>query len=277
MIAPEAGLSMSRQCTLLGVARSSLYYRPRPESAEELELLSRLDRIFTDHPVYGSRRLQVALLREGISVGRRRVRRLMKKLGLWAVRPKRNTSKRHPEHKVYPYLLRGKTIDQPNQVWAADVTYIPMQQGVLYLVAIIDWATRRVLSWRLSNTLTAGFCVEALSEALARFGKPGIFNTDQGAQFTSDEFTTMLRDHGIEISMDGRGRCHDNIFVERLWWTVKHEWVYLRPATNGIEQKRSLAEFFDWYNLRRPHQALSWRTPDEAYLGQSMAATALAA
>src|SRR5947207_13594796 len=139
----------------------------------------------------------------------------MKKLGLWAVRPKRNTSKRHPEHKVYPYLLRGKTIDQPNQVWAADLTYIPMQQGFLYLVAIIDWSTRRVLSWRLSNTLTAGFCVEALSEALARFGKPGIFNTDQGAQFTSDEFTQMLRDHGIEISMDGRGRCHDNIFVER--------------------------------------------------------------
>ena len=179
MIAPEAGLSVIRQCALLGIARSSFYYRPRPESAEELELLKRLDRIFTDHPVYGSRRLQVALLREGISVGRRRVRRLMKKLGLWAVRPKRNTSKRHPEHKVYPYLLRGKTIDQPNQVWAADVTYIPMQQGFLYLVAIIDWATRRVLSWRLSNTLTAGFCVEALSEALARFGKPGIFNTDQ--------------------------------------------------------------------------------------------------
>ena len=179
MIAPEAGLSISRQCTLLGVARSSFYYRPRPESAEELELLKRLDRIFTNHPVYGSRRLQVALSREGVSVGRRRVRRLMKKLGLWAVRPKRNTSKRHPEHKVYPYLLRGKTIDQPNQVWAADVTYIPMQQGFLYLVAIIDWATRRVLSWRLSNTLTAGFCVEALSEALARFGKPGIFNTDQ--------------------------------------------------------------------------------------------------
>jgi putative transposase len=152
-----------------------------------------------------------------------------------------------------------------------------MQQGFLYLVAIIDWATRRVLSWRLSNTLTAGFCVEALSEALGRFGKPGIFNTDQGAQFTSDEFTKMLRDHRIEISMDGRGRCHDNIFVERLWWTVKHEWVYLRPATNGVEQKRSLGEFFDWYNLRRPHQALGWRTPDEAYFGQSTAATPLAA
>jgi putative transposase len=159
-------------------------------------------------------------------------------------------------------------------VWAADVTYIPMQQGFLYLVAIIDWATRRVLSWRLSNTLAAGFCVEALSEALARFGKPGTFNTDQGAQFTSDEFTKVLRDHRIEISMDGRGRCHDNIFVERLWWTVKHEWVYLRPAANGIEQKRSLAEFFDWYNLQRPHQALGWRTPDEAYLGEPTAAQA---
>ena len=179
MITPEAGLSVSRQCTLLGVVRSSFYYRPRLESAEELELLERLDRIFTDHPVYGSRRLQVALLREGVSIGRRRIRRLMRKLGLWAVRPKRNTNQRHPEHKVYPYLLRGKTIDQPNQVWAADITYIPMRQGFLYLIAIIDWATRRVLSWRLSNTLTAGFCVAALGEALARFGKPENFNTDQ--------------------------------------------------------------------------------------------------
>ena len=152
-----------------------------------------------------------------------------------------------------------------------------MQQGFLYLVAIIDWATRRVLSWRLSNPLTAGFCVEALSEALAQFGNPGVFNTDQGAQFTSDEFTKVPRDHGIEISMDGRGRCHDNIFVERLWWTVKHEWVYRRPAANGIEQKRSLAGFFDWYNLWRPHQALGWRTPDEAYLGRSPAVTAEAA
>ena len=277
MIAPTAGLSVSRQCSLFGIARSSFYYRPRRESAEELDLLHRLDRIFTDHPVYGSRRLQVALQREGVPVGRRRIRRLMRKLGLWAVRPKRNTSKRHPEHKVYPYLLRGRTIDQPNQVWAADITYIAMQQGFLYLVAIIDWATRRVLSWRLSNTLTAGFCVEALSEALARFGKPDIFNTDQGAQFTSDEFTQMLLDHGIEISMDGRGRCHDNIFVERLWWTVKYEWVYLRPASNGFEQERSLGEFFDWYNRRRPHQALAWQTPDEAYFGKLVPAMAAAA
>ena len=220
MIAPKAALSVTRQCALLGIARSSFYYRPRPESAEELEILRRLDQIFTNHPVYGNRRLQVTLLREGISIGRRRVRQLMRKLGLWAVRPKRNASKRHPAHKIYPYLLRGKTIDQPNQS-------LPSRK--------------------------------------------------RGAQFTSDEFTQMLRDHGIEISMDGRGRCHDNIFVERLWWTVKHEWVYLRPAADCIEQKRSLGEFFDWYNLRRPHQALGWRTPDEAYLGQSSAATARAA
>jgi putative transposase len=282
MIAPNAALSVSRQCTLLGIARSSFYYQPRPSSAADLDLLNRLDRIFTEHPVYGSRRLQVMLLREGISVGRRRIRRLMRKLGLAAVRPKRNTSKPHPEHKIYPYLLRDRTIDQPNQVWSADITYIPMRRGFLYLVAIIDWSTRRVLSWRLSNTLTAGFCVEALGEALGRFGRPEVFNTDQGSQFTSafrhvrvprtkrqtsEAFTRVLLDHRIEISMDGRGRCHDNIFVERLWWTVKHEWVYLRPAANGLEQKRSLAEFFDWYNRQRPHQALGWQTPDEAYFG----------
>ena len=267
MIAPNAMLSVSRQCILLGIAPSSFSYQPRPTSAEELDLLNRLDRIFTEHPVYGSRRLQVALAREGISVGRRRIRRLMRKLGLCAIRPKRDTSKPHPEHKIYPYLLRDKTIDQPNQVWAADITYIPMRRGFLYLVAIIDWSTRRVLSWRLSNTLTAGFCVEALGEALARFGKPGIFNPDQGSQFTSEAFTRVLLDHRIEISMDGRGRCHDNIFVERLRRTVKHERVYLPPTANGLEQKRGLAEFFDWYNRRRPHQALGWRTPDEAYLG----------
>ena len=256
MIAPNAGLSVSRQCTLFGIARSSFYYQSRPTPAAELDLLNRLDRIFTDHPVYGSRRLQVALLREGISVGRRRVRRLMKKLGLWAVRPKRNTSKPHPEHKIYPYLLSGKTIDQPNQVWSADITYIPMRRGFLYLVAIIDWSTRRVLSWRLSNTLAAGFCVEALGEALARFSRPAIFNTDQASQFTSEVFTRVLLDHRIEISMDGRGRCHDNIFVERLWWTVKYEWVYLRPTSNGFEQERSLGEFFDWYNPASLHPSL---------------------
>src|SRR3979490_1831364 len=179
MIAPEAGLSVSRQCTLLGIARSSFYYRPRPESAEELDLLKRLDRIFTDDPAYGSRRLQVALSREGVPVGRRRIRRLMRKLGLWAVRPKRNTSKPNPAHKVYPYLLRGKVIDQPNQVWASDITYIPMRLGFLYLVAIIDWATGRGLSWRLSNTLTAGVCVGALGRGRAPLGQPHNFQNTQ--------------------------------------------------------------------------------------------------
>lgn len=265
MIQPNAVLSIARQAKLLGVSRSSVYYRPKPDSTEELDLLKRLDEIFTENPIYGSRRLQVALAREGTLVGRRRIRRLMKKLGLWAVTPKPDTSRPHPAHKVYPYLLRGMAIDRPDQVWATDISYIPMRKGFLYLMAIMDWATRRVLSWRLSNTLTADFCVEALKEAIAKYGKPAIFNSDQGSQFTSEEFTAVLKQHEIQISMDGRGRCYDNIFVERLWWTVKHEWVYLRPAANGIEQKRSLVEFFDWYNRRRPHQSLDWKTPDEAY------------
>ena len=272
MIDRSHELSVVGQCALLGVARSSAYYRSAGDSQEELELMRRIDRHFTEHPVYGSRRIQVALAREGTPVGRRRVRRLMRKLGLWAVGPRRNTSRPHPAHTVYPYLLRGLKIERANHVWATDITYLPMAKGFLYLVAILDWATRRVLAWRLSNTLTTDFCVAALEEAIARYGTPEIFNTDQGCQFTSEHFTSVLRHHSIRISMDGRGRCHDNIFVERLWWTVKHEWVYLRPAANGIEQKKSLAAFFDWYNRRRPHQALGWRTPDEAYFGQQQAA-----
>jgi len=267
MIAPERGLSIARQCQLLGVSRSSVYYRPRPDSAEERALLKRLDELFTANPMYGSRRLQVMLKRDGIFVGRRRIRRLMRKLGLWAVGPKPKTSKPHPEHKIYPYLLRDLVITRPNHVWATDITYLPMLHGFLYLCVILDWATRRVLSWRLSNTLTTGFCTAALREALARFGTPEIFNSDQGCQFTSSEFTDVLKEHGIQISMDGRGRCHDNIFVERLWWTVKHEWVYLRPAENAREQRQSLVDCFDWYNRRRPHQSLAWATPDEAYFG----------
>jgi putative transposase len=261
-------LSISRQCELLSVSRSSLYYRPKPDSAEELELLKRLDEIFTENPMYGSRRMQVMLEREGLRVGRRRIRSLMRKLGLWAVTPRPDTSRPHPAHKIYPYLLRELVIERPNQVWASDITYTPMRRGFLYLVAILDWATRKVLAWRLSNTLTSDFCVAALNEALARYGEPEIFNTDQGSQFTSADFTDVLKAHAIQISMDGRGRYHDNIFVERLWWTVKHEWVYLRPAANGIEQHRSLAAFFEWYNRRRPHQSLNWSTPDEAYFGR---------
>lgn len=267
MITPGSELSIARQAKLLEVSRSSVYYRPKPESQEELDLLKRLDELFTENPMYGSRRLQQMLKREGILVGRHRIRRLMKKLGLWAVRPKPNTSKPHPEHKVYPYLLRGLAIERPNHVWATDITYIPMRHGFLYLCAIVDWATRKVLAWRLSNTLTSDFCVAALKEALMRYGTPEIFNTDQGSQFTSAEFTGVLIEHQVEISMDGRGRCHDNIFVERLWWTIKHEWVYLRPCNNGIEQQRSLARCFDWYNGKRPHQSMDWQTPDEAYFG----------
>ena len=277
MIASGSELSVARQAKLLGVSRSSIYYRPRPESGEELDLLKRLDELFTENPMYGSRRLQVMLKREGIQVGRRRIRRLMRKLGLWAVGPKPNTSKPHPEHKIYPYLLRGLVIDRPNHVWATDITYIRMPRGFMYLCAILDWATRRVLSWRLSNTLTSDFCTAALNEALARYGTPEIFNTDQGSQFTSAEFTDVLKEHKVQISMDGRGRCHDNIFVERLWWTVKHEWVYLRPCENGIGQQRSLAQCFEWYNRRRPHQSLGWRTPDEAYFGAPETAQPLAA
>lgn len=265
MIQPNAELSIARQAELLDVSRSSVYYQPKPDSTEELDLLKRLDEIFTENPMYGSRRMQAMLKRDGILVGRRRIRRLMKKLGLWAITPNPNTSRAHPEHKIYPYLLRGLVIDRPNQVWATDITYIPMQKGFMYLVAILDWATRRVLAWRLSNTLTADFCVAALNEAILRYGTPEVFNSDQGSQFTSEEFTGVLKKHEIQISMDGRGRCYDNIFVERLWWTVKHEWVYLRPAENGHAQKASLVTFFDWYNRRRPHQSLGWKTPNEAY------------
>lgn len=272
MIDGSHELSVVGQCALLGVARSSAYYRPVGDSQEELELMRRIDRHFTEHPVYGSRRIQVALAREGTPVGRRRIRRLMRKLGLWAVGPRRDTSRPHPAHPVHPYLLRGLKIERANHVWATDITYIPMAKGFLYLVAIMDWATRRVLAWRLSNTLTTDFCVAALEEAIARYGAPEIFNTDQGCQFTAEAFTGALKAHGIRISMDGRGRCHDNIFVERLWWTVKHEWVYLRPCANGIAQKKSLTAFFDWYNRRRPHQTLGWKTPDEAYFGQQQAA-----
>ena len=276
MIAPEAGLSVSRQCARLGIARSSFYYRPRPESAKELELLKRLDRMFTDNPIYGSRRLQVALLREGISTGRRRAAAdaNARAVGGQAEAEHQQAASRAPGLSV-PSARRDDRPAEPGMGRRHNIhtdaagVFVPGRDHRL--------GNPRVLSWRLSNTLTAAFCVEALSEALARFGKPGIFNTDQGAQFTSDAFTKILTDHGIAISMDGRGRCHDNIFVERLWWTVKHEWVYLRPAPKGIEQKRSLGECFDWYDLRLPHQALGWRTPDEAYLGQSTAATALAA
>ena len=277
MIDRKHDLPITKQVEVLRISRGSVYYLPRPMSATDLAIMRRLDQLHLEYPFAGARMLQGLLSADGCKIGRRHVKTLMRRMGIEALYRRPRTTKPEPGHKIYPYLLRGIEITRPNQVWAMDITYIPMARGFVYLAVVLDWFSRRVLSWRVSITMEAAFCVETLQDALARHGKPDIVNTDQGSQFTSDEFTQTLRDHGVEISMDGRGRCHDNIFVERLWWTVKHEWVYLRPAADGIEQKRSLGEFFDWYNLRRPHQALGWRTPDEAYLGQSTAATALAA
>jgi len=234
------GLSLSRQCRLLTISRSSFYYKLRHganggESPENLELMRRIDELFLKYPFYGSRQMVRQLWRDGVRVGRHRVRRLMRLMGLEAIYQAPRTSTPHPAHRVYPYLLKRMVIDRPNQVWCADITYIPVQRGFLYLVAIMDWATRRVLSWRLSNTMDAGFCVEALNEALGRYGRPEVFNTDQGSQFTSFDFTGALGDAGIRISMDGRGRCMDNIFIERLWRSLKYEAILLRQ--NGFFER----------------------------------------
>ena len=259
-------LSISRQCSLLGVSRSSIYReRQGEESPHNQALMARIDRLFLEMPYYGSRKIRKALRLEGYPVGRKRVQRLMRKLGLQAIYQKPNTSKPHPEHRIYPYLLRGLKIDRPNQVWATDITYIPMPRGFLYLVAIIDWYSRKVLSWRLSNTMEADFCVEALEEALALHGAPGIFNTDQGSQFTSTAFTDVLKDHGVRISMDGRGRFLDNIFVERLWRSLKYENVYLHAYATGSEARRGIGRWLRQYNTRRLHQALGYLTPDRVY------------
>ena len=258
-------LSLSRQCRLLSISRSSLYYAPKGESPENLALMRRIDELFLKYPFYGSRQMARQLRREGIEVGRHRVRRLMRLMGLEAIYQAPRTSMPHPAHRIYPYLLKGFAIDRPNQVWCADITYIPVQRGFLYLVAIMDWATRHVLSWRLSNTMDAGFCVEALQEALARYGRPEIFNTDQGSQFTSLDFTGALKDADVAISMDGRGRCMDNIFIERLWRSLKYEAVYLHDLTDGFRAERVIGEWIDFYNTERPHSALAGRTPTEAY------------
>ena len=258
-------LSLSRQCRLLTISRSSFYYAPKGESPENLALMRRIDELFLKYPFYGSRQMVRQLRREGTSVGRHRVRRLMRLMGLEAIYQAPRTSAPHPAHRIYPYLLKGLAIDRPNQVWCADITYIPVQRGFLYLVAIMDWATRHVLSWRLSNTMDAGFCVEALQEALSRYGRPEIFNTDQGSQFTSFYFTGALKDAGIAISMDGRGRCMDNIFIERLWRSLKYEAVYLHELTDGFKAERVIGEWIDFYNTERPHSALAGQTPAEVY------------
>ncbi len=258
-------LSLSRQCRLLTISRSSFYYTPKGESPENLALMRRIDELYLKYPFYGSRQMVRQLRRDVIRAGRHRVRRLMRLMGLEAIYQAPRTSVPHPSHRMYPYLLKGLVINRPNQVWCADITYIPVQRGFLYLVAIMDWATRHVLVWRLSNTMDAGFCIEALNEALARHARPEIFNTDQGSQFTSFEFTGVLKDAGVAISMDGRGRCMDNIFIERLWRSLKYEAVYLYDMTDGFVAERVIGEWIGFYNTVRPHSALAGATPAETY------------
>jgi len=266
MIAPDhPGLSLSRQCRLVSISRSSFYYAPKGESPENLTLMRRIDELFLKYPFYGSRQMARQLRREGVVAGRHRVRRLMGLMSLEAIYQAPKTSTPHPGHRIYPYLLRDVTVVRPDHVWCADITYIPVRRGFLYLVAIMDWATRHVLAWRLSNTMDAGFCVEALREAMARYGKPEIFNTDQGSQFTSLDFSGVLKDAGIAISMDGRGRCLDNIFIERLWRSLKYEAVYLHELSDGFAAQRVIGEWIGFYNTGRPHSALGGRTPVEAY------------
>ncbi|MFT9071712.1 IS3 family transposase [Gluconobacter potus] len=268
MIDPQRRrLPIVRQCTLLRLNRSGVYYQPAPENA--FNLMRLIDEQFMETPYYGARQMARHLRRLGHEVGRKRIGRLMARMGLVAIYQKPRTTVPHLEHRTYPYLLRDLTIDRPNQVWCSDITYIPMRRGFLYLTAIMDWATRKVLAWRLSNTMDADFCIEALKEALARYGTPEIFNTDQGSQFTTPRFTEVLQGRQIRISMDGRGRWMDNVFIERLWRSLKYECVYLHAFETGSELRAGLAKWIGHYNSRRPHSALAGRTPDEAYHGSA--------
>ncbi len=262
----HGGLSIRRQCKLLGVARSGVY-RPSPAANDDddLALMRRIDELFTAWPFLGSRRMTVMLRAERHAINRKCVRRLMRKMGIAALGPKPCTSKPAPGHKIFRYLLRGVAIERSNQVWCADITYIPIGRGFLYLVAVMDWASRAVLAWRLSNTMDVSFCLDALQEALGRFGRPEIFNTDQGSQFTSAAFTGALASAGVRISMDGRGRWMDNVFIERLWRSLKHEDIYLKGYADGREAHAGVAAWFALHNTRRPHQALAWRTPMAAW------------
>ena len=260
-----AEFSVVTQCRLLKVARSSLYWRPAAVSEDDLRLMRRIDELYLATPFYGARRMVAVLLRDGWTVNRKRVRRLMRIMRIEAIYQRPNTSRRHPDHIVYPYLLRGLAIDRPNQVWCADITYIPMAKGFVYLIAVMDWFSRRVLAWRLSTGMETGFCVEALREALDRYGSPEIFNTDQGVQFTSEAFTGVLASSGIRISMDGKGRYLDNIFIERLWRSLKYEDIYIKAYASVAEARRGIGDWLGFYNDERPHQALGYRTPREAF------------
>ena len=266
MIEPDDNkLSVRKQCELLQVSRSGLYYEPVATSADELDLMRRLDELHLKWPHLGSRKLAKELGKQGLRINRKHVQRLMRLMEMVAMAPTPNTSRPAPEHPVFPYLLKNLEICRVNQVWATDITYIPLDRGFAYLVAIIDWYSRRVLSWRLSNTLDSSFCVEALHEALSCFGKPEIFNTDQGAQFTSEAFTRVLRAADVRISMDGKGRCLDNIFVERLWRSLKYEEVYVHAYRDLVEARAGIARYFEYYNHQRDHQALGYQTPDAFY------------
>jgi putative transposase len=265
MIDRDHELPVSKQCAALGISRGSVYYEPAAVSASDLALMRRLDALHLEHPHAGSRMLKDLLAAEGSKVGRRHVRTLMERVGTEAIYRKPRTTKPAPGHKIYPYLLRGLTIDRANQVWASDITYIPMERGFIYLAAVMDWSARRILTWQLSITLGVDFCVDALEEALRLYGRPQIFNTDQGSQFTSDAFTEVLIDKGIDISMDGKGAWRDNVFLERFWRTLKYEEVYLKAYESVAEARSSIGQFLEFYNGRRPHSALDRRTPDQAY------------
>ncbi len=265
MIDREHDLPITKQAKALRISRGSVYYLPRPVSATDLEIMRLLDRLHLDFPFAGSRMLRGLLAAEGCNVGRRHVKTLMRRMGIEALYRRPRTTKPEPGHKIYPYLLRGVEITRPNQVWAMDITYIPMARGYVYLAVVLDWFSRRVLSWRVSITMEAAFCVETLADALALHGKPDIFNTDQGSQFTGAAFTGVLADNGIAISMDGKGAWRDNVFVERLWRSVKYEEVYLRAYDSVSEARASIGRYFDFYNGRRPHASLDGNTPDQAY------------
>lgn len=265
MIDRQHGLPITRQAEALNISRGSVYYLPHPVPQRDLALMRRMDELHMDHPFAGARMLCGLLNGEGFTIGRKHTAALMKKMGICAIYRKPNTSKPEPGHKVYPYLLRAMKVERANQAWAMDITYIPMAKGFVYLACVLDWHTRRVLSWRLSITMEAEFCIEAVKEALEKYGVPDIFNTDQGSQFTSEAFTTVLLDRGIAISMDGKGAWRDNVFVERLWRSVKYEEVYLKAYASVAEARDGIGKYLTFYNTRRPHQALDGKTPDQAY------------
>jgi putative transposase len=275
MIDPEHDLPITQQAEALGISRSTVYYQPRPFSAEDLWLMRQIDEMHLNYPFAGSRMLRDLLSHQGLEVGRRHIRTLMRRMGIEAIYRRPNTSKPAPGHRIYPYLLRGLAITRPNQAWAMDITYIPMARGFVYLAAVVDWFSRRVLAWKLSITMDTSFCLEVLEEALSRNEKPEIFNTDQGSQFTSDAFTRRLKEEGVTISMDGKGRWRDNVFVERIWKSIKYEEVYLHAYASVSEARTSLSRYIDFYNTARPHSSLKAQTPDQVYfnrLPESMAA-----